>query len=129
MNTNQFHIMYAGPRGVQHPGLRILFATGAGVVFGFQNWRLVRYGFALSLPWYGSAVIMLTYLLLGLAIGATTWRPHWLRGVFLGSVFGLGTAFAGIGAGLNWFPYGAAAVVVATVAGFLIALITDAVFP
>lgn len=130
MNRNQFDILYLGPRGIQHPVLRTLFATGVGVVFGFQIWRLARYGFSLSLAWYGTAEIILTYLLLGCVIGAIArGKRCWLHGVFLGLVFSLPTALSAIGLGMKWMPHGVAILVSGTVAGFLIALITHVVFP
>ena len=130
MNRNQFDILYLGPRGLQHPVLRTLFATGVGVVFGFQSWLLAEYGFSLSLGWHGTAEIILTYLLLSWVIGAMArGKWCWLHGVFLGLVFSLPTALSAVGLGMKWIPHGVAVLVSGTVAGFLIALITQAVFP
>jgi len=130
MNRSHFDILYLGPRGIQHPVLRTLFATGVGVVFGFQIWRLARYGFSLSLSWYGTAEIILTYLLLGCVIGVVARGQWcWLQGVLLGLVFSLPTALSAIGSGMKWVPHGLAVFVSGAVSGFLIALITQAVFP
>ena len=129
MHTRRFEILYFRPSGVAHRALRILFATGIGVVFGFQSWRIARYGFSLSLPWYVSAAIMLTYLLLGLTIGETArGKWSWLQGLFLGAIFSLPTASGAIWLGLRWMPYGVTALVCGCVAGYLTALITQAVF-
>ncbi len=90
MNTSLFHVTYVGPKQVPHRAGRILFASGAGIAFGFQAWRLAMYGFSLSLPWYARAAVMPMHLLLGLTIGATAGgRRYWLRGVFLGMLFSL----------------------------------------
>jgi hypothetical protein len=100
------------------------------VVFGFQNWRLASYGFSLSLSCYGTVEIILTYLLLGCVIGAMARGERcWLQGVFLGLVFSLSAAWSATGLGMQWMPHGVAVLVSGTVAGFLIALITQAVFP
>ena len=129
MNRNQFDIVYSGPRGFQHPVLRTLFAAGVGAVFGFQIWRLARYGFSLSLPWCGTAEIILIYVLLGSIIGAIArGKRYWLHGVFLGVVVSLPPAVTAVGLGLKWMPHGVAILVSGTVTGFLIALITEAVF-
>jgi hypothetical protein len=113
-----------------HSVLRILFASGVGAVFGFQIWRLARYGFSLSLSWRGSVLIILTHLLLGLTIGAiAAGRRYWLSGICLGLIFSLPVAFGAIRLGLSCVPYGLAASISGGVDGLLIALITQAVFP
>jgi hypothetical protein len=124
------HVTYVGPKQVPHRAGRILFASGAGIVFGFQGWRLAMYGFSLSLPWYATAAVMLTHLLLGFTIGATAGgKGYWLRGVFLGMLFSLPTAFGAIWLGLKWVRHGVAVLVIGVVAGLLIALILHAAFP
>jgi hypothetical protein len=130
VNTSLFHVTYVGPKQVPHRAGRILFASGAGIAFGFQAWRLAMYGFSLSLPWYARAAVMPMHLLLGLTIGATAGgRRYWLRGVFLGMLFSLPTAFCAILLGLKWVPDGVAVLVIGVVAGLLIALIVHAAFP
>jgi len=70
---------------------------------------------------------MLMHLLLGFSIGATDGgKRYWLRGVFLGMLFSLPTAFR---LGLKWVPHGVAVLVIGVVAGLLIALIVHAAFP
>jgi hypothetical protein len=113
-----------------HSALRILFAGGVGAVFGFQIWRLARYGFSLSLPWWGSMLIILTHLLLGMTIGlAAAGKRYWLSGICLGLIFSLPIAFGAIRLGLSYVPYGLAASLSGGVDGLLTALITQAVFP
>jgi peptidoglycan/LPS O-acetylase OafA/YrhL len=130
MNRNQADILYLGPKGVPRPVLRTLFAAGVGGVFGFQTWRLAKLGFSLSPAWYGTAAAIVAYLLLGCIIGATArGKRSWLHGVFLGLIFSLLIALSAIALGLKWMPHGVAVLISGTVAGFLIALITQEVFP
>jgi hypothetical protein len=109
---------------------RILLTTGLGAVFGFQSWRLAEDGFAVSVPWYGLAGILLSHVLLGLSIGAiagfTRW---WKRGLLLGLVFSIPSAFGALALGLTWVPYGVAAITGGLAVGLLIASIADALFP
>lgn len=109
---------------------RILLATGLGVIFGFQSWRLAKYGFAVSIPWYGLVWMWLSHGFLGLSVGATAGsRCWWKRGVVLGLVFSIPSAFGAVALGLRWVPHGVAVISVGLVVGLLIALIVDALFP
>lgn len=109
---------------------RTLLATGLGAALGFQGWRLAVYGFALSMPWYGVAWVWLGHILLGLSVGMTARVSRWWkRGVGLGLAFGIASAFGGLALGWRWVPYGVAAIIASVLAGVLIALIADAVFP
>jgi len=109
---------------------RILLATALGVIFGFQSWRLAMDGFAVSIPWYGLAWIWLSHVFLGLSIGATAGSTcWWKRGLVLGLVFSIPSAFGACALGLRWAPYCVAAITVGLVVGLLIALIADALFP
>ena len=109
---------------------RTLLATGLGAALGFQGWRLVAYGFALSIPWYGVVWVWLGHILLGLSVGMTAGASRWWkRGVGLGLAFGIASAFGGLALGWKWVPYGIAAIVASVLAGVLIALIADVVFP
>ena len=130
MNTIQLHVRYVEPKRVNHRVGRILISSGAGLVFGFQAWRLATYGFSLSLAWYGTLALMLMHLLLGFTIGATLGgKRYWLRGVCLGMLFSLPILFGALWVGLKWVPHGVAILVSGVVAGFLIVLIVRAVFP
>ena len=109
---------------------RILLATGLGAVFGFQSWRLAKYGFEVSLPWYGSVWIWLSQVFLGFSVGVTAGSTRWWkRGFLLGLVFSIPSAFGARALGLSWAPYGVAAITGGLVVGLLIALIVDALFP
>ena len=109
---------------------RILLATGLGAVFGFQSWRLAEYGFAVSLPWYGSVWIWLSQVFLGYSVGVTAGSAYWWkRGFLLGLVFSIPSAFGALALGLRWAPYGVAITTGGLVGGLLIALIVDALFP
>ena len=108
---------------------RILLATGLGAIFGFQSWRLAKCAFAVSIPWYGLAWILLSYVILGFSIGATAGSTcWWKRGLVLGLVFSIPSAFGALALGLRWAP-GVAAIAGGLVVGLLIALIADALFP
>jgi hypothetical protein len=109
---------------------RTLLATGLGAALGFQGWRLAVYGFALSIPWYGVVWVWLGHILLGVSVGMTAGASRWWkRGVGLGLAFGIASAFGGLMLGWKWVPYGIGAIVASVLAGVLIALIADAVFP
>jgi hypothetical protein len=109
---------------------RILLATGLGAIFGFQSWRLAEYGFAVSIPSYGLAWVLLSHVFLGLSVGATAgFTRWWKRGLLLGLVFSIPSAFGALALGLKWVPYGVAAITGGLVVGLLIALIADALFP
>jgi hypothetical protein len=109
---------------------RILLATSLGAVFGFQNWRLAEYGFAISIPWYGLVWILLVHVFLGFSVGATAGSAcWWKRGSALGLVFSMPSAIGALAVGLRWVPYGVAAVTGGVVAGLLIAYIADVLFP
>lgn len=111
----------------QYPIRRILLTTGWGVLFGFQNWRLAKYGFAASIPWYGSMWIFLSPVFLGFSLGATTaFARWWKRGLVLGLAFSLPSAFGARALGFSWVPCGIALITGNVVVGFLIALIADA---
>jgi hypothetical protein len=110
--------------------LRIVVATGLGAIFGLQNWRLARYGFAISGPWYWSVWMIFSHVMLGFSVyvtpGSTRW---WKRGLALGTAFGIPLALGTRALGLRWVPYCLAGMVAALVAGLLIALVLDALFP
>jgi hypothetical protein len=110
--------------------LRIVVATGLGAIFGLQNWRLARYGFAISGPWYWSAWMIFSHVMLGFSVyvtpGSTRW---WKRGLALGAAFGIPLALGTRALGLTWVPCCLAVMVAALVAGLLIALVLDALFP
>ena len=109
---------------------RILLATGLGAIFGFQCWRLAQYGFAVSIPWYGLAWILLSHAFLGFSVGATAGSTcWWKRGFVLGLIFSIPSAFGALALGLRWAPHGVAAITEGLVVGLLIALIADALFP
>ena len=109
---------------------RILLATGLGAIFGFQSWGLAECGFAVSIPWYGLAWILLSNVFLGFSIGATAGSTcWWKRGFVLGLVFSIPSAFGARALGLRWAPYGVAAIIGGLVVGLVIALIADALFP
>jgi len=109
---------------------RILLATGLGAIFGFQSWRLAKYGFAVSFPWYGPVWILLSHVCLGFSVGVTAGSTcWWKRGFVLGLVFSIPSALGALALGLRWAPYGVAAITVGLVVGLLIALIADALFP
>ena len=81
--------------------LRLVVATGLGAIFGLQNWRLARYGFGISGPWYWSA---------------------WM-------IFSIPLALGTRALGLRWVPCCFAVMVATLIAGLLIALVLDALFP
>lgn len=109
---------------------RILLASGLGALFGFQDWRLAKYGFAVSIPWYAVAWIFAGHVLLGFSVGATIRLARWWkRGLLVGLAFGLPSALGTHALGLRWAPYGIAVVTGGLVAGFLIALLADALSP
>jgi len=109
---------------------RTLLATGLGVIFAFQSWRLAKYAFAVSIPWVGLAWIWLSHIFLGFSVGATARATcWWKRGFLLGLVFSIPSAFGALALGLRWTPYGVAAIAAGVVSGLLIALIADALFP
>jgi hypothetical protein len=119
-----------GSKADQSAIRRILLATGLGAIFGFQNWWLAEYGFAVSLPWCGPAWILLSHVSLGFSVGATAGSTcWWKRGFVLGLVFSIPSAFGALALGLRWAPYGVAAITGGLVVGLLIALIADALFP
>src|SRR5678816_2839018 len=74
--------------------LRLVVATGLGAIFGLQNWRLARYGLAISGPWYWSASMIFSHVMLGFSVyvtpGSTRW---WKRGLALGAAFGIPLAY------------------------------------
>jgi hypothetical protein len=101
-----------------------------GVVFGFQGWRLAKYGFDLSTPWYGPACILLSHVFMGFSLGATSGAARWWnRGLLFGLVFGIPSAFGAHALGLRWVPYGVAAITGGMAAGLVMAFILDALFP
>jgi len=109
---------------------RILLATGLGAIFGLHSWRLAKYGFAVSFPWYGPVWILLSQVFLGFSVGVTAGLTcWWKRGFVLGLVFSIPSAFGALALGLKWAPYGVAAITGGLVVGLLIALIADALFP
>lgn len=109
---------------------RVLLAAGMGAVFGFQNWQLAKYGFGVSIPWYGVAWLVLGHTLLGAGIGATAgWKASWNRGFVFGLTFSIPSAVLASLLGVKWAPYGIAIVTVGLVVGVLIAVIADSVFP
>jgi hypothetical protein len=110
--------------------LRLVVATGLGAIFGLQNWRLARYGLAISGPWYWSASMIFSHVMLGFSVyvtpGSTRW---WKRGLALGAAFGIPLALGTRALGLRWVPCCFAVMVATLVAGLLIALVLDALFP
>jgi hypothetical protein len=98
-----------------------------GVVFGFQAWRLAVSVFAVILPWFGSAWIVLSHLLLGFAIGVTARiSPWWERGLMLGLIF----CIPSVPGAWSVQPWYAAPLVAESLAvGLLVAAITDALYP
>jgi hypothetical protein len=109
---------------------RTLLATGLGAALGFQGWRLAVYGFALSMPWYGVVWVWLGHIFLGVSVGMTARSARWWkRGIALGLAFGIASAFGCLALGWRWLPYGIAAITASVLAGLLIALIADVVFP
>ena len=109
---------------------RILLATGLGALFGFQNWRLAKYGFAVSIPWYGSAWIFLSNVFLGFSVGASIGSARCCkRGLLLALAFSLSSALGTHALGLRWAPYVIAVITGGLVEGFLVALIANALSP
>lgn len=109
---------------------RTLVATGLGAIFGFQTWRLAEYGFAASIPWYGSLWIFLSHLLLGCSVGATAgFTPWWKRGWVLGLFFSIPAAVGTHAPGLKHAPYGLALMTSGLIAGLLVAFLTDTLLP
>src|SRR5208283_5595458 len=91
---------------------------------------LAKYGFVVSLPWYGSAWILLSQVFLGFSVGVTAGSTcWWKRGFVLGLVFSIPSALGALALGLRWEAYGVAAITGGLVVGLLIALIADALFP
>jgi hypothetical protein len=110
--------------------LRIVVATGLGAILGLQNWRLARYGFAISGPWYWSAWMIFSHVILGFSVYVTPGSTRrWKRGLALGTAFGISLALGTRALGLRWVPYCLAVMVAALVAGLLNALVLDALFP
>ena len=109
---------------------RVLLAAGCGAALGIQNWRLAAYGFGVSVPWYGSLWIVVSYTMLGLAIGATAeFAPWWPRGCALGILFSIPSVFGLRGLGLKGAPYGVAVMVAGLVSALLVAFLTDHIVP
>ncbi|MBS1857695.1 MAG: hypothetical protein JST11_20165 [Acidobacteria bacterium] len=106
----------------------ILLAIALGVAFGFQNWQLAKYAFALSIPWYALAWIALSSVLLGLAAGTTPRRARWWkRGPLLGLAFAIPSACGALALGLRWVPHVLAILTVGLVDALVIALLADSV--
>jgi len=109
---------------------RILLATGLGAIFGFQSWWLAEHGIAVSDLWCGPAWILLSHVFLGFSIGVTAGSERWWRrGLVLGLVFSIPSAFGVLAPGVRWVPDGVAVVAIGLAAGMLIALIVDALSP
>jgi hypothetical protein len=100
-----------GPNAEQSVIGRILLATGLGAIFGFQVRRLAELGFAASVPWYALAWLFLSYVFLGLSVGAEGSTRWWKRGLVFGLVFSIPSAFGAHTLGLRWVPYGVAAII------------------
>jgi len=109
---------------------RILLATGLGAIFGFQSRWLAEHGIAVSDLWCGPAWILLSHVFLGFSIGVTAGSERWWRrGLVLGLVFSIPSAFGVLAPGVRWVPDGVAVVAIGLAAGMLIALIVDALSP
>jgi hypothetical protein len=115
---------------LHQPAIRkILLATGTGAIFGFQLWRLAKYGFAISIPWQGSVWIFFSQVFLGFSIGIFELGKWWKRGPVFGLFLGISCAFGANALGLKWAPYGVVSIAASLVDGLLIAFFADNLFP
>lgn len=107
---------------------RALLATGLGAAFGFQNWRLAMFVFAVAIPWYAQVWIGLSGVLLGLASAMTFRRtPWWKRAPLLGLAFGLPSAWGALALGLHWAPQGIAILTAGVADALIITFLADSV--
>lgn len=109
---------------------RILLSTSMGAILGLQSWRLFVYGFAATLPLYGAAWMLLSYLLVGCSIGLTAgFTVWWKRGLVLALLFNLPTAVGAQAFGLRYATFGVAVIVSGLASGLIVAFLTDTFLP
>ena len=109
---------------------RTVVAGGMGVACGYQSWLLWRFGLGAPIPPFGQFWIGASFVLLGLAIGATAQWASWLwRAPVLALLFSVPTLYGAHALGLRGAAYAALILAAQMAAALLIGFLGDAIFP
>jgi hypothetical protein len=113
------------------PCKRVILATLSGFVCGLICNALASSG-GYEMPWPITAQIISSRILIGLAIGVSSLKMPWvIHGLLMGTLFSFPMAFSGLMAAVPGFSPSAmfmSTVLMGTIYGFLIELVTSVIF-